>query len=72
MTKDEGAKAGIEDGKERFYFRSDADGNLSPPSATEWFHLASVGLGNGSGVTYDDQDHVGVAICWNGQTRSRA
>jgi AAA domain len=64
MTKDEAARAGIEDGEERFYFRSDSDGNLSPPSATEWFHLKSVGLGNGSGGLVDDQDYVGVVIPW--------
>jgi AAA domain len=64
MTKDEGAKAGIEDGKERLYFRADTDGNLAPSSATEWFHLASQGLGNGSGGHVDDQDYVGVAIPW--------
>ena len=64
MTKDEGAKAGIEDGKERLYFRADTDGNLAPSSATEWFHLASQGLGNGSGGHVDDQDYVGVATPW--------
>jgi AAA domain len=64
MTKDEGARAGIEDGKERLYFRADTDGNLAPSSATEWFHLASQGLGNGSGGHVDDQDYVGVAIPW--------
>jgi RecA-family ATPase len=35
MTRDEGAKAGIEDGKERLYFRADTDGNLAPAAATE-------------------------------------
>jgi AAA domain len=64
MTKEEAARAGIEDGKERFYFRSDSDGNLSPPSATQWFHLKSVGLGNGSCGLVDDQDYVGVVIPW--------
>ena len=64
MTKDEGAKAGIDDGKERLYFRADTDGNLAPSSATEWFHLASQGLGNGSGGHVDDQDYVGVATPW--------
>ena len=64
MTKDEGAKAGIEDGKERLYFRADNDGNLAPSSATEWFTLASQGLGNGSGGHVDDQDFVGVATPW--------
>jgi hypothetical protein len=64
MTKDEGARAGIEDGKERLYFRADTDGNLAGSSATEWFHLASQGLGNGSGGHVDDQDYVGVVIPW--------
>jgi hypothetical protein len=64
MTKDEGTKAGIEEGKERLYFRADTDGNLAASSATEWFHLASQGLGNGSGGPFDDQDYVGVATTW--------
>jgi hypothetical protein len=64
MSRDEGAKAGIDDGKERLYFRADTDGNLAPSSATEWFHLASQGLGNGSGGHPDDQDYVGVATTW--------
>ena len=64
MTEDEGLKAGIENGKERLYFRADTDGNLAPSSATERFHLASQGLGNGGGGHVDDQDHVGVATPW--------
>ncbi len=64
MTKDEGARAGIEDGKERLYFRADTDGNLSPASATDWYNLASQGLGNGSGGPIDDQDYIGVATRW--------
>ena len=64
MTKDEAAKAGIEDGKERLYFRADTDGNFSPASTTEWFNLTSLGLGNGSGGPIDDQDYVGVATRW--------
>jgi AAA domain len=64
MTADEGARAGIAAGKERFYFRSDAEGNLAPPSASEWFSLVSVGLGNGSGGPIDDQDYVGVVTAW--------
>jgi AAA domain len=67
MTKGESAKVGIEDGRERLYFRADADGNLAPSSATEWFHLASQGLGNGSGWQVDDQDYVGVVTPWRWQ-----
>jgi AAA domain len=64
MTKDEREKAGIEAGKERFYFRADTDGNLAPVAATEWFTLKSQGLGNSSGGPDDDQDYVGVATQW--------
>jgi len=65
MTKDEGAKAGIEEGKERAYFRVDSDGNLAPPAATEWFNIISVGLGNGGGGLGEGQDHVGVLTTWS-------
>src|SRR6185437_13134992 len=56
MTKDEAARAGVEDGNERAYFRVDADGNLAPPAATEWLHITSQELGNG--------DYIGVATPW--------
>ena len=39
MSKEEGERAGVDDGKERLYFRADGDGNLAPASATEWFRL---------------------------------
>jgi hypothetical protein len=61
MSEDEAARAGVEN--RRLYFRAD-DGksNLAPPSETsEWFHLASVSLGNGSG---GPDDFVGVATKW--------
>jgi hypothetical protein len=63
MTKEEGEKAGIEPGKERRYFRADADGNLAPPSATEWFKISSVGLGN-FGEDGEPEDNVGVVTTW--------
>jgi hypothetical protein len=50
--------------KQRQYFRADTDGNLSPASATEWFFLASVPLGNRREDGADDQDYVGVAAAW--------
>jgi hypothetical protein len=63
MTREEGERAGIEPGKERYYFRADADGNLAPPSATEWFKIASVGLGNHGGDG-EPEDSVGVVAAW--------
>ncbi len=65
MTKEEGEKAGIDAGKERLYFRADSDGNLAPASATGWFSLISVALGNSSHTGMDDQDYVGVVIPWD-------
>jgi hypothetical protein len=62
MSRDEGEKAGIEAGKERSYFRADTEGNLTPATATEWFKLASVGLGNGNGD--GPEDNVGVVTPW--------
>jgi hypothetical protein len=64
MCQEEAEKAGIERGNERRYFRADSDGNLAPPAAAEWFHLASEGLGNGSGERVDDQDYVQVVTPW--------
>ncbi|WP_292529533.1 AAA family ATPase [Methylocystis sp.] len=61
MTVDEAAKAGVEN--RRLYFRvDDAKANLAPQSdKSEWFHLASVSLGNGNG---GPDDLVGVATPW--------
>jgi hypothetical protein len=64
MCQEEAERAGIETGNERRYFRADSDGNLAPPAAAEWFHLASEGLGNGSDGPIDDQDCVQVVTQW--------
>ena len=67
MTTEEAAKAAIEIGKERAYFRVDSDGNLAPPAATEWFEFVPVGFGNGGDG--EGQDYVGVlADNLSGQT----
>jgi hypothetical protein len=61
MTDDDAERAGVEN--RRLYFRAD-DGksNLAPPSdKSEWFHLASVSLGNGG---CGPDDIVGVATKW--------
>jgi hypothetical protein len=56
MSKDEGAKAGVE--RHRSFFRVDRDkANMSPPSdQAVWYQLKSVDLPNG--------DDVGVATTW--------
>ena len=40
-------------------------GEPRPPSVrATWYRLANVGLGNGSGGPFDDQDYVGVVTPW--------
>ena len=70
MSTEDAARAGIEDGDERFYFRSDGDGNLSTPSANQWFHLQSIGLGNGSSGIVDDQTMSASSRPGSGRTPS--
>lgn len=62
MTKDEGAKAGIEN--HRLYFKTFNDkANLQPPAdKSDWFKLVSVDLGNGP--SSGPGDSVGVVTQW--------
>ena len=62
MTKDEAAKAGVDN--HRSYFRVDnGKANLAPPSdKATWYHLVGVPLGNGPGGM--DGDVVGVVTAW--------
>jgi AAA domain len=62
MTKDEGARAGIEN--HRLYFKTFNDkANLQPPAdKAEWFELVSVDLGNGP--LHGPGDSVGVVTKW--------
>lgn len=64
MTKEEAEKAGVPN--HRAFFRVDnGKANLAPPpETTEWRHIVSVSLGNGSGGLVDDGDHVGVVTPW--------
>jgi hypothetical protein len=65
MSKEEAAHAGVD--KPRLYFRADyGKANLAPPpdDGSEWFHLASVSLGNGTPGIIDDSDSVGVVTRW--------
>jgi hypothetical protein len=56
MSKEDGAKAGIEN--HRLYFRTYSDkANMAPPADhSDWFKLESVALANG--------DNVGVVVPW--------
>jgi hypothetical protein len=64
MSKDDAAKAGIEEKDRRAFFRvDDGKANMKPPiDRAEWRKLVSVGLGNG---TQDEpEDWVGVVTAW--------
>jgi hypothetical protein len=65
MSKDEIAKAGIDEKYRRYYFRADSErANLSPPAENaEWFKLVSVDLGN-SGMAGVPGDEIGVVTAW--------
>lgn len=62
MSEDEAAKFGIEDETRRRYFRVyDDKNNRAPPAdKSDWYHLASVSLGNGE----DGGDNMPVVVPW--------
>jgi hypothetical protein len=64
MSEAEAQKLNIEVERRRFYFYAqDVKANLTPPvDSRQWFHLASVDLGNGDG-TYP-ADKIGVVEPW--------
>ena len=66
MTKDEAEQAGGLANRE--YFRvTNGKANLAPPpEGSSWFHLLSIGLGNGDRLNpYDEGDKVGVVDPWD-------
>jgi hypothetical protein len=66
MSEGDAAKLGIEDSQRRRYVRVDnAKNNLAPPAdRASWIELVSVDLGNGSGISDQGGDKVGVATAW--------
>ncbi len=65
MTEDEAERAGVENRRQHFRV-TNGKANLAPPaSASSWFRLTGVSLGNGSGGMFDDADHVGVVEPWS-------
>lgn len=65
MTKTEADSAGVTE--PRRYFRvNNRKANLAPPAdRSDWFHMASGALGDGSGGIIDDGgDHIGVVTQW--------
>lgn len=62
MEKVEATRLGISDDERRSYFRVGNDkANRAPAEAADWFHLASVKLGNGGP---EGGDSVGVVERW--------
>jgi hypothetical protein len=66
MSDAEAAKLGIEENQRRRFVRIDnAKNNLAPPADhASWIELVSVDLGNGSGISDQGGDKVGVATAW--------
>jgi hypothetical protein len=64
MSKDDAARAGIDERERRFYFRvDDGKANMKPPlDRAVWRKLVSVGLGNGT--SDEPEDFVGVVTSW--------
>ena len=65
MSDEEARAWGIEGERRRRYFRTyDDKNNRKPPSdQSDWYHMASVDLGNGGPL--DGGDSIGVVIPWS-------
>jgi hypothetical protein len=66
MTEDEALKAGIVDGRRRYFKVTDGKNNLAlPPDRLDWFRSESICLGNGDPSDPSDQgDDMGVVTTW--------
>ena len=66
MTEDEALKAGIVDGRRRYFKVTDGKNNLALPlDKLDWFRSESVFLGNGDPSDPSDQgDNMGVVTNW--------
>ena len=66
MTEDEATKAGIVDGRRRYFKVADGKNNLAlPPDKLDWFRSESIFLGNGDPDDPDDNgDDMGVVTAW--------
>jgi hypothetical protein len=65
MSEEEATRYGVEGEKRRRYFRAyDDKNNRAPPSdVSDWYHLASVDLGNGRDG--GEGDSIQVAVPWS-------
>ena len=67
MTEDEAARAGVTDGRRRYFRITDGKNNLSlPVDKLDWFRSATVNLGNAEdpGNLLDTGDDMGVVTKW--------
>ena len=65
MTEDEAAKAGVTDGRKRYFRITDGKNNLAlPADKVDWFRSASVDLGNGAPNDRSRGDDMGVVTKW--------
>jgi hypothetical protein len=66
MTEEEATKAGISDGRKRYFRITDGKNNLSlPVDKLDWFRSATINLGNGDpNNPLDRGDSMGVVTAW--------
>lgn len=63
MSKDDGAKAGVDNHRQYFNVEN-GKANLAPPAeGKDWYQIVSVSLGNGGEIAPEGDD-VGVVIKW--------
>jgi hypothetical protein len=63
MTKDDGAKAGVENFRQYFSVETGKANLAPPPEGKDWYRIVSVPLGNGSEIA-PQGDIVGVVVKW--------
>jgi hypothetical protein len=63
MTKDDGAKAGVDNYRQYFNVENGKANLAPPPEGKDWYRIVGVSLGNGGEIALDG-DNVGVVVSW--------
>ena len=63
MSKDDGAKAGVEHFRQYFNVENGKANLAPPPEGKDWYRIVGVSLGNGSEIA-PEGDNVGVVVSW--------
>lgn len=63
MTKDDGAKAGVDNFRQYFNVENGKINLAPPPEGKDWYRIVGVSLGNGGDIA-PEGDNVGVVVKW--------